>query len=62
MSEQDRIEVRGSFTYFQDSKRYHRFKVECGDEIVGTIYISKKAEIIPDMIVLEKRKDEKKKV
>lgn len=46
-------EIIGTFTYEQDSKRYHRYRIEASGEIVGTIYIPKDAEEIPERIVLE---------
>jgi len=45
--------IEGEFKYEQDSKRFHRFKVEVpGGEIVGKIYVSKKMEKIPEKILL----------
>jgi len=52
----DTKEVRGQFKYDQDSKRYHRFKIEIEDEdIVGTVYISKKSTPLPDKLILIKK-------
>jgi hypothetical protein len=45
-------------TYDGDTKRKHRFSVESSDGIVGSIYIPKSIDPIPDVIILEKRKDE----
>jgi len=50
MSEQ--AEVKGKFRFDQDSKRYHRFKIEA-EGIVGNIYVPKTASGIPKRIVLE---------
>lgn len=47
-------EAQGSFTYQQDSKRFHRYQLEAEGGIVGTVYIPKKAKGIPDRITLEK--------
>jgi hypothetical protein len=33
----EKKEVRGKFKYEQDSKRYHRFKIETDTGIVGTV-------------------------
>ena len=45
-------EAKGIFKFEQDSKRFHRFKVEVGKNIVGSLYISKDSEGIPEKIVL----------
>ena len=47
-------EIKGEYHYDQDSKRYHRYSVECNEGIVGMIYIPKSTEKIPDRIVLTK--------
>jgi len=49
-------ESKGTFKYEQDSKRYHRFKIEAKG-IVSNIYISKDMEQLPDRIILDKVKD-----
>ncbi len=46
-------EIRGEFRYQQDSKRYHRFQIETDAGVVGTLYVPKDAEAIPQKIVLE---------
>ncbi len=46
-------EVKGKFQYEQDSKRYHRFKIETDTGIVGTVYVPKDKESIPKKLVLE---------
>ena len=51
----DENDVKGIFRYDQDSKRYHRFKVEIDNGIVGTIYVPKNKEKIPNKIVLERK-------
>jgi len=40
-------EVKGKFTYEQDSKRYHRFQFETDAGIVGTVYVPKTMDRIP---------------
>jgi len=51
MSEQK--EIKGTFRFDQDSKRYHRFKIETDAGIIGTFYVPKDAKAIPKKIVLE---------
>ena len=46
-------EVRGKFRYEQDSKRFHRFKIETDTGIVGTVYIPKDKESMPKKLILE---------
>jgi hypothetical protein len=46
-------EVIGKFKYEQDSKRFHRFKVETDAGIVGTIYIPKDKQSMPQKLILE---------
>ena len=51
----DKKEVKGFFRYEQDSKRYHRFKIEIETDfgIVGTVYIQKGIDAIPKRLILE---------
>jgi len=46
-------EVTGKFRYEQDSKRYHRFKIETDTGIVGTVYVPKDKQSMPKKLVLE---------
>jgi hypothetical protein len=46
-------EVTGTFKYQQDSKRYHRFKIETDSGIVGTVYIPKDKQSMPKKLILE---------
>jgi len=46
-------EITGTFKYEQDSKRYHRFKIETDAGIVGTVYIPKESEGVPKRLILE---------
>ena len=46
-------EIKGHFRFDQDSKRFHRFKIETDVGIVGTIYIPKDKESMPKKITLE---------
>jgi len=49
-----KAEINGNFRFDQDSKRFHRFQIETGDDgIVGTVYIPKNKESMPKKIVLE---------
>lgn len=50
-------EIKGTFKYEQDSKRYHRFRVESESGVVGTIYIPKDMNPLPERIILDKVKD-----
>ncbi len=51
-------ETKAQFRYEQDSKRFHRFRIESDEGIVGTIYISKDMakDGIPERITLERVK------
>ena len=44
-------DYEGVFVYDQDSKRFHRFRIEAGS-IVGAIYIPKQLGGIPEKIIL----------
>jgi len=46
-------EVTGKFRYEQDSKRYHRFKIETDEGIVGTVYVPKDKESMPKKLILD---------
>ena len=46
-------EIKGLFRYEQDSKRYHRFKIETDTGIVGTVYVPKDIEAMPKKLALE---------
>ena len=46
-------EVTDKFRYEQDSKRYHRFKIETDTGIVGTVYVPKDKESMPKKLILE---------
>jgi hypothetical protein len=51
-------EIKGQFKYEQDSKRYHRFQIETEDEdIVGTVYIPKPMNPLPDKLVLTRKRN-----
>jgi hypothetical protein len=52
-------EVKGEFKFEQDSKRYHRFKIEADENIVGMIYVPKSATSMPLKIILERVDDAK---
>jgi len=40
-------------TYDRDSKRYHRYLIDDGQGITGTIYIPKNNEQIPEEIMIK---------
>ncbi len=48
-------EIEGTFRYEQDSKRYHRFKIETDAGAVGTVYVPKErqGEQLQKCIILE---------
>ena len=50
---QDKVS-KGRFEYDKDSAKYHRYQVSAQDGIVGTLYIPRDAEDIPDRIELKK--------
>jgi len=47
-------EVKGTFKYNGDSKRYHRYELKADDGIVGSLYVPQDIDKIPNRIVLEK--------
>ena len=49
----DEGEVTGVFNYEQDSKRYHRFKIETDADIVGTVYVPKDRQSMPKKLILK---------
>jgi hypothetical protein len=40
-------------TYDRDSKRYHRYLIDDGQGITGTVYIPKNGDQIPEEIVIK---------
>jgi hypothetical protein len=48
----DKSEVFGKFRYDQDSKRYHRFRIETDAGIIGTVYVPKNRHSIPEKLTL----------
>ena len=49
----EKKEVTGKFRYEQDSKRFHRFKIETDNGVVGTVYVPKDKVSMPKKIILE---------
>ena len=49
-------EVKGVFIFDQDSKRFHRFRIEGDAGIVGTLYVPKDCKGSPEKIVLDYKK------
>jgi hypothetical protein len=47
-------------TFDDDSKRYHRFIIDEGQEIVGTIYVPKGEEVPEAVLVVLQTKNERK--
>jgi hypothetical protein len=58
MSEQNQKEVRCTFIYDKDTRRTHRFQIQSADGIAGSIYVPRGMDPIPDVIVLEKHRDD----
>lgn len=54
----EKLETKGTFTFDQDSKRYHRFNIVAESGVIGKLYIPKDAEIIPQNVILEYRNQE----
>jgi len=40
-------------SYDRDSKRYHRYLIDEGQGVTGTVYIPKSEEAIPEEIVIK---------
>ncbi|WP_408997961.1 hypothetical protein ACJ77P_08205 [Syntrophus buswellii] len=51
MSEEQK-EVKGTFKFDKDTKRFHRFQVEVEGGITGSVFIPKDADI-PKVITME---------
>ena len=49
MMEEKKVEVTAR--YDKDSKRYHRYLIEEGQGIVGTIYVSKDSNIPKEVVI-----------
>ncbi len=58
MIEQEKKEIRCSISYDKDTRRHHRYLVESVEGIVGSIYIPRDMDPIPNRIILEKRRGE----
>ena len=46
-------EITGKFRYDQDSKRFHRFKIENDDGVTGSLYVPRDKTAMPKKIILE---------
>ena len=51
----DEKEITGNFKFEQDTKRFHRFKIETDSGVTGTIYIPKERSgaPMPKKLILE---------
>jgi hypothetical protein len=49
----EKTEATGVFIFDQDSKRFHRFRIQADDGIIGTLYVPKDCEGTPRKIVLD---------
>ena len=47
-------ETKGTFKYSGDSKRFHRYELKAEDGIVGSLYVPRDIDKIPDKLVWEK--------
>ena len=45
---------KGRFEYDKDSAKYHRYQLKAEGGIVGTLYVPKDGEDMPDRIELKK--------
>ena len=46
-------EIKGKFKFNKDSKRYHRFNIETDEGIVGSVYVPKELESMPEKLILD---------
>ena len=44
-------EIKGKFSFDGDSKRYHRYKFEADNGVVGALYVPKDSKI-PERVIL----------
>lgn len=52
-----RKEIKATIKFDGDSKSYHRFKIiHAKGEIVGTVYLLKEMNPLPERLVLEREK------
>lgn len=49
----EETEVKGTFRYQQDSKRYHRFEILTDAGVVGNLYVRKDLKPMPKVSRLE---------
>jgi hypothetical protein len=49
----EKNEITGKFRFDQDSKRFHRFRIETDAGIVGTVYIPKDKKSMPKKLTLQ---------
>lgn len=48
---------KGRFQFDKDSAKFHRYQLRAEGGIVGTLYVPKDADDIPDRVVLIKTKN-----
>ena len=53
------MEIQVSATYDKDSKRFYRFLIDVGQEIIGNLYVPKGKEVPDSVIVKLKTKGSK---
>lgn len=58
MAKDSQEEVKGLFRYEQDSKRFHRFRIETGEGITGCLYIPKELTPMPKKLVFEYKRED----
>lgn len=54
------MEPKITATYDQDSKKYHRFLVDSGQEVTGSLYIPKTKQVPEKIVILLKTPGETK--
>ena len=52
----EKKEAKGVLIFDQDSKRFHRFRIEGEGGIVGNVYVTKDCDGTPEKIVLDYKK------
>jgi len=60
MAKQCKKEATCTIQCVGDTKRKHRYQVQSAEGITGSIYVPRTMDPIPDVIVLEKHRDDEK--
>ena len=51
----DEKEIKLELHYEQDSKRYHRYRIESEEGVKGSVYFPKDMDPIPIKVILERK-------